>query len=139
MGKIVIVAALDATFERKPFGNICQLVPLAENIHKLSAVCLSCSEEAFFTYKHSHQTGEVNDIGGIDKYIPVCRKCFMELSSNKRTFLPRSEIKQESTEASLQPGSELETPKETKVDMHEVSRSTGPGSPKSERSISTSA
>jgi len=81
MGKIVIVAALDATFERKPFASILELVPFAEHVRKLSAVCLACSEEAHFTYKHSHNTGEVNDIGGIDKYIPVCRGCFVKLST----------------------------------------------------------
>lgn len=80
MGKIVIVAALDATFERKPFGSICQLVPMAESVKKLSAVCLHCSEEAQFTHKHCNNTGEINDIGGLDKYIPVCRKCFLDLN-----------------------------------------------------------
>lgn len=80
-GKIVIVAALDATFERKPFGSICQLVPLAEHIRKLTAVCLNCDGEAQFTHKHCNNTGEVNDIGGLDKYIPVCRACFLELNS----------------------------------------------------------
>ena len=42
MGKIVIIAALDATFERKPFGNIAKILPLAEKVEKLSAVCVFC-------------------------------------------------------------------------------------------------
>ena len=29
LGKTVLVAALDGTFERKPFGNIIDLVPFA--------------------------------------------------------------------------------------------------------------
>ena len=29
LGKTVVVAALDGTFERKPFGNIVSLIPLA--------------------------------------------------------------------------------------------------------------
>ena len=29
MGKVVLVAALDGTFERKAFGNIVDLIPLA--------------------------------------------------------------------------------------------------------------
>ena len=32
MGKTVIVAALDGTFQRKPFNQILQLVPLAEEV-----------------------------------------------------------------------------------------------------------
>ena len=31
-GKIVIIAALDGTFQRKPFNQILQLVPLAEEV-----------------------------------------------------------------------------------------------------------
>jgi thymidine kinase len=76
----VIVAALDATFERKPFGDICQLIAMAESVKKLSSVCLNCSDEAQFTHKHCGNTGEINDIGGLDKYIPVCRKCFLILN-----------------------------------------------------------
>jgi len=48
-GKIVIVAALDGTFERKPFGNILNLIPLAEVVTKLSAVCMVCQGEAAFS------------------------------------------------------------------------------------------
>lgn len=80
-GKIVVVAALDATYERKPFGSICELVSMAENVKKLTAVCLNCAGEAMFTHKHCHNTGEINDIGGLDKYIPVCRSCFLALNS----------------------------------------------------------
>lgn len=42
-GVVVIVAALDSTFQRKPFGNIINLVPLAEKVYKLTAVCVYCT------------------------------------------------------------------------------------------------
>lgn len=80
-GKIVVVAALDATFERKvraanqPFGRVCELVAIAETVQKLSAVCLSCSEWAYFTLKLDGSRKDVTDIGGIEKYHPVCRAC----------------------------------------------------------------
>ena len=35
IGKVVLIAALDGTYQRKPFQNIMNLVPLAENITKL--------------------------------------------------------------------------------------------------------
>jgi thymidine kinase len=38
--KIVIIAALDGTFQRKPFGNILNLIPKAEKVTKLNAVCV---------------------------------------------------------------------------------------------------
>jgi len=40
---------LDGTFQRKPFGTILNLIPLAENVTKLSAVCMDCGNEAAFT------------------------------------------------------------------------------------------
>jgi thymidine kinase len=48
-GKIIIVAALDGTFQRVGFGNILNLIPLAENVVKLSAVCMVCFGNAAFT------------------------------------------------------------------------------------------
>lgn len=48
-GKIVIVAALDGTYQRVGFGNILSLVPLAESVIKLTAVCMSCFSEAAYT------------------------------------------------------------------------------------------
>ena len=51
MGIIVMVAALDGTFQRKPFGNIINLLPVAEKVTKLTAVCVYCSSEASFTQR----------------------------------------------------------------------------------------
>ena len=50
-GKFVVVAALDGTFQRKPFGDILSLVPLAENVTKLNAVCMNCFGDAAFRYR----------------------------------------------------------------------------------------
>ena len=41
-GKIVLVAALDGTFQRLPFPEMLALVPLAEAVTKLQAVCMVC-------------------------------------------------------------------------------------------------
>lgn len=49
--KVVIVAGLDGTFQRKPFGRILELIPLAEKVIKLSAVCMYCSKDAPFTQR----------------------------------------------------------------------------------------
>lgn len=78
-GKIVIVAALDGTFERKPFKRILELVPLCEDVMKLSGVCMKCGKEASFTRRNSANQGDnvkIIDIGGSDKYMCVCRKCY---------------------------------------------------------------
>ncbi|KAL1005514.1 hypothetical protein UPYG_G00060060 [Umbra pygmaea] len=81
MGKTIIVAALDGTFQRKPFGNILNLVPLAESVVKLNAVCMQCYQEAAYT-KRLGAEKEVEVIGGSDKYHAACRKCYGGLMTN---------------------------------------------------------
>ena len=55
-GKTVIVAALDGTFQREPFGAILNLVPLAESVIKLKAVCMLCYNDAAFTKRLGGET-----------------------------------------------------------------------------------
>ena len=63
LGIIVLVAALDGTFQRKPFGNIINLLPMAEKVIKLTAVCVYCANEASFTQRII-ESQEVELIGG---------------------------------------------------------------------------
>ncbi|PRP84146.1 thymidine kinase 1, soluble [Planoprotostelium fungivorum] len=74
-GKLVIVASLDGTFQRKAFGDVINLVPMAESILKLTAVCSGCHRDAHFTRRMTNDT-EVELIGGTDTYVSVCRSCF---------------------------------------------------------------
>ncbi len=55
-GKHVLVSALDATFQRKPFLNVLEVIPLAENVIKLTAVCSDCHKSASFTKRLSAET-----------------------------------------------------------------------------------
>ena len=64
-GKIVIVAALDGTFEKKPFGRIYELFSEAESIDKLTAVCKNCGLDASFSRRLS-ASKETVAIGGAD-------------------------------------------------------------------------
>lgn len=75
-GKIVIVAALDSTFERKEFGDILKLIPLAENVVKLNAVCMVCYDIASFSKRITDEK-KLEVIGGVEKYMSVCRKCYL--------------------------------------------------------------
>uniref|UniRef100_A0A8C1TUL1 Thymidine kinase n=1 Tax=Cyprinus carpio TaxID=7962 RepID=A0A8C1TUL1_CYPCA len=90
MGKTIIVAALDGTFQRKPFGNILNLVPLAESVVKLNAVCMQCFKEAAYT-KRLGAEQEVEVIGGTDKYHAVCRACYGGLMACKENRDPQRE------------------------------------------------
>ena len=74
-GKIVVIAALDGTYQRKGFENVLNLVPLAEHVVKLTAICMSCFGEGSYTKRTSDDTA-VEVIGGADKYMVVCRSCY---------------------------------------------------------------
>ena len=73
-GKTVLVAALDGTFERKLFDSMVPLIPLAEHIVKLTAVCMGCHKEGAFS-KRLVESKSVELIGGADLYIAACRAC----------------------------------------------------------------
>jgi len=74
-GKIVIVSALDGTFDQKPFGDVLSLIPMADAATKLNAVCALCYNEAPFTQRLTSET-KVEVIGGSEMYRPVCRACY---------------------------------------------------------------
>jgi thymidine kinase len=77
-GKQVIIAGLDGDYLRKPFGNgdILKLIPQANHIKKLSALCMICADgktAAPFTARICAAT-EQTVVGAGDKYISVCRR-----------------------------------------------------------------
>ncbi|XP_059938017.1 thymidine kinase, cytosolic isoform X1 [Mesoplodon densirostris] len=92
-GKTVIVAALDGTFQRKAFGTILNLVPLAESVVKLTAVCMECFREAAYT-KRLGVEKEVEVIGGADKYHSVCRLCYFKKAAGQPAGLDSKENKE---------------------------------------------
>lgn len=75
--KYVIVAGLMADFKGKKFGKILDLVPICSNIQRLHAYCSECAKEkkcSIATYsKKIVKCQKSVDIGGAEKYIPVCR------------------------------------------------------------------
>jgi len=89
-GKVVVVAALDGTFQRKAFCDILELVPLAEKVTKLVAVCMVCFKDAAFS-KRITAEDSVEVIGGADKYMAVCRGCYY--SKVKVAASPRATLK----------------------------------------------
>lgn len=74
-GKIVIIPALDGTYKREGFNDILNLVPKAEDIKKLKAVCMVCCSDASFT-KRTSQSQQLELIGGTESYQAVCRRCY---------------------------------------------------------------
>ena len=73
-GKRVIVAGLDMDYTGKPFGQMPNLLAIADYITKLHAICVKCGNIANFSYRKSSESGQVL-IGEKDMYEPRCRHC----------------------------------------------------------------
>jgi thymidine kinase len=76
LGKRVIVAGLDMTFAGAPFGPIPALMAIADEVTKLSAVCMVCGAPAI----HSQRLGasqELVVVGAAGVYEARCRACFV--------------------------------------------------------------
>lgn len=73
-GKEVIVVGLDGDSARKPFGQVIDLIPYCDAIHKLTALCTECRDgtPALFSHRKAHANSQIS-VGAQDKYEPLCR------------------------------------------------------------------
>ena len=75
-GYVVVVAGLSGTSNKTLFEEIGRLIPVSDNILFLKAVCVDCRERSASFSKRICKGNDKVIIGGIDKYLAVCRKCF---------------------------------------------------------------
>lgn len=76
-GKIVEVCGLNGDYRRQPFAQISLLIPLAEHISFVTAVCRDTAKEAPFTMRLSNES-EQEVIGSTDKYQAVSRERYFQ-------------------------------------------------------------
>lgn len=74
--KKVYVCGLDGDFERKKFGQILEIIPLCDNIYKLTSLCSLCKNgnKGIFSMRLTNETEQT--VVGSENYIPVCRECY---------------------------------------------------------------
>ena len=74
---LVLIAGLNGSFNRKNIGHLHKLIPHADDIVFKKAYCASCKNitPAVFSKRLIDSTKEI-EVGGVDKYMAVCRKCF---------------------------------------------------------------
>ena len=73
-GVRVIVAGLDMDYLGKPFGQMPNLLAVADYITKLHAICVQCGNIANISYRKTADAGQVL-LGEKDIYEPRCRQC----------------------------------------------------------------
>ncbi len=80
----VIVVGLDGDSDRNPFGEILLLVPLADTITKITALCKRCCDgtAALFTFCSLNKGKDSQiKVGGEETYEALCRRHYIENSS----------------------------------------------------------
>lgn len=77
--KNVYICGLNSDFQRKPFGNWLDLQQICDKVTHLHSWCGICKkQQALFSHRLSGETNKI--VIGADNYIPVCRKCWLELN-----------------------------------------------------------
>lgn len=74
-GHRVILAGLDTTFTGEPFAPIPDLLAIADEVTKLSAVCMQCGAPAVHTQRLGSNQSLVL-VGAAGVYEARCRACF---------------------------------------------------------------
>lgn len=73
--KTVIISGLDGDFQMKPFEQIVKLIPCAENVTKLNALCKKCGDGTPASFsKRIVSCKERELVGSEGVYEAVCRK-----------------------------------------------------------------
>ena len=81
-GKTVIISGLNLDFRSIPFGPMPTLMALADTVTKLSAICIICGQEAFFTQrivngKPAKYDEPLIKVGAQEDYQARCRNCYI--------------------------------------------------------------
>lgn len=87
--KHVVVSGLDGDANRNVFGEMIKLIPICDTVDKLHAYCNKCNNgtvapftqrlRSIFNRDVKNINDNIIDIGGSNKYIPVCRKHYLNL------------------------------------------------------------
>ena len=72
--KTLYVSGLDGDYKQEKFGEILDLIPLADTVTKLHAFCNICKDRTKAHFTKRLVTNKSQKLIGTDIYIPVCRK-----------------------------------------------------------------
>ena len=81
----IVLAGLDGDFERKPFGQILDLIPYSDKTFKKNALCKFCmnGNKAIFSHRINSSKGDQILVGSTESYTPVCRMHYLMLNKIK--------------------------------------------------------
>ena len=79
--KKVYIYGLDGDFKRQKFGKMLDLIPLCDQLTKLTAICNMCKSAAIFSHRITQESSQI--VIGSTNYVPLCRKCYTDCSQKK--------------------------------------------------------
>jgi len=79
--KSLYLIGLDGDFQRKPFGELLECIPLADRVERLTAFCHRCADgtPGLFTYRRRGPSNQQVVVGGHGMYESLCRRCYLEM------------------------------------------------------------
>jgi thymidine kinase len=80
--KRIIIAGLDLDCFGKTFGQMGELLALADIVTKPQAICVICGDNASKTYRIDDNKEQIS-VGSFGKYEARCRKCHDKLNISK--------------------------------------------------------
>lgn len=77
----IMVAGLNLDFRAIPFGPMPTLMAIADTVTKLSAICVICGQDAFFSQrlvdgKPARYEDKIIQVGAQEAYQARCRSCY---------------------------------------------------------------
>ena len=77
--KKLYIAGLDGDYQRKPFGQILEIIPYCQNVKKLYAMCSICKNGTIGSFtKRTINNNSVICVGAQETHISVCRNHFFQ-------------------------------------------------------------
>ena len=92
-GKHILCVGLDGDSNRKPFGQILELIPLCDSVEKITSLCADCADgtPALFSFRTDISSKEQISVGALQQYKPLCRKHYLECQVMQRNVLGASD------------------------------------------------
>lgn len=77
--KSFLVIGLSGDSERRPFGQMLDILPLADSIVHMNALCMQCRDGTPASFSHRlHRNRDQIAIGGANEYQTLCRRCYLD-------------------------------------------------------------
>jgi len=77
--KSFLIIGLNGDSKRRPFGQMLEILPYADSIVHMNAMCMQCRDGTPGMFSHCKvESPEQISIGGANIYETLCRRCYLQ-------------------------------------------------------------